>query len=347
LPIVAAAGGMVVPAALYLVFNAGTEASRGWGVPMATDIAFSLGVLALLGSRVPLSLKVFLAAFAIVDDMGAVAVIAIFYTESISFVHLGIAAALLVVLMAANVLGVRNPGTYALVGVVIWIAFLQSGVHATVAGIAVAATIPLRVRIDTDEFLGKGRRLLDEFASYREPVRRGRVIMHHIGQRSALSELSNISRQVESPLQRIEHAVHPWVAFGIMPLFALANAGVAVTSGIGEILTGSITLGVLAGLVVGKPIGIVLFSFIAIKLGIASMPDQVSWRQMVGVGFLGGIGFTMSIFISGLAFTTPFFVEESKVGILLASVVAGAIGFFILRSSAKAGQYQTEGRSAH
>ena len=329
LPVIAAFGGMVVPAAFYLALNIGASGARGWGIPMATDIAFSLGVLALLGSRAPLSLKVFLTAFAIVDDIGAVAVIAVFYTESISWAHLAVGGGLLVVLTAINWIGVRSPLVYAIVGIVIWVAFLKSGIHATVAGVALAATIPLKVRINADQFVARGRALLDEF---QQAGLSGHNVLTTVQQKAALEELESASKDVESPLQRLEHFLHPWVAFGIMPLFALSNAGVILDDTLADILTKEVALGVMLGLIVGKPVGIFMFTWIAIKSGIVTMPHGINWRQILGVAWLGGIGFTMSIFITGLAFDDAALVSQAKIGILVASLIAGAGGYLILRS---------------
>lgn len=338
LPVVAAIGGMVVPALLFLAFNAGEESARGWGVPMATDIAFSLGVMALLGSRVPLSLKVFLTAFAIVDDIGAVAVIAIFYTDSISWAHLAVGGGLMGVLFIANVAGVRSPLVFGLLGAVVWIAFLKSGIHATVAGVAVAVMIPLKVKIDTYQFVDKGRGLLDEF----EEGEGGPKVILTGEQREALEALEKSSKDVESPLQRLEHTLHPLVAFAIMPLFALSNAGVVIDSRLVDIIMQPVAAGIIAGLVIGKPLGILLFSYIALRTKIVLMPEGSNWRQLTGVALLGGIGFTMSIFIAGLAFIDEQFIAEAKIGILIASIIAGAVGYLLLLTGGGEGSKPTK-----
>lgn len=335
LPIVAAIGGMVVPAAVYLLLNNEGEAARGWGIPMSTDIAFSLGVLALLGARAPLSLKVFLTAFAIVDDIGAITVIAIFFTETINWVNLGVGVGLLLVLVAFNILGVRNVIAYLLVSIVIWVSFFESGIHATVSGVLIAMTIPLRVRINPEQFVLKGRTLLDTFE--REGfggARRGSLALTTDMQRSALEELEEASKEVESPLQRLEHILHPWVAFVIMPVFALSNAGVAFLSeGAVSAFTSPVALGIIVGLLIGKPLGIVLFAWIAVKTGIASLPSDMNWPQVLGAAMLGGIGFTMAIFVTGLAFTDATLVLQSKMAILIASLATGAIGYLVIRFS--------------
>jgi NhaA family Na+:H+ antiporter len=290
LPIAAALGGMIVPAAFYLLFNHGGPGAAGWGIPMATDIAFALGVLALLGSRVPTSLKVFLAALAIADDIGAVLVIAFFYTERISWISLGVGGVFFVALLAANRAGVRHLLIYAILGLGLWIAFLQSGIHATVAGVLLAITIPARQRTAS---------------------------------RAVLT--SN-----ESPMLRLEHALIPWNRYLIMPVFALANAGVALGGGAAPSVVAPVSLGVIFGLVIGKPIGIVLFSWLATRTRLAGMLDGIGWRQIVGVGMLGGIGFTMSLFIANLAFGDGLALETAKVGILVASVVSGIAGTIVL-----------------
>ena len=333
LPVVAAIGGMVVPAAIYLALNTGGEASRGWGIPMATDIAFSLGVLALLGTRAPLPLKVFLTAFAIVDDIGAITVIAVFFTETISWSNLGTGFAFLAVLAVLNVIGVRNSIPYILVSIVIWISFFESGVHATVSGVLIAMMIPMRVRMDPHQFVQRGRALMDLFDSDRSEgnARRGSLALMTERQTGALHGLEEASKEVISPLQRFEHILHPWVAFFIMPIFALANAGVYLADGVGGSLISPVTLGIALGLVVGKPVGIVLFAWVAVKLGIAALPNRISWTQITGASLLGGIGFTMAIFITGLAFMDPGLIAQSKLAILIASLVAGVLGFLILR----------------
>ena len=332
LPLFAAIGGMVVPAALYILLNGSGEASRGWGIPMATDIAFSLGVLALLGSRAPLSLKIFLTAFAIVDDIGAIAVIAVFYTDAISWANLGIGMGLLIFLVVLNVSGVTNTLVYLIVSILVWIAFFESGIHATISGVLIAMTIPMRVQIDTQQFVRRGRMLMDIFEDDGpNTTRRGHFALTTTRQRGVLEELEEASKDVESPLQRLEHFLHPWVAFVIIPVFALANAGVSLGDVGLDGLTSTVTLGILLGLVIGKPAGIVFFSWLAVRLGIASIPRDIGWLQIIGASLLGGIGFTMSIFITGLAFVDESLIAQSKLAILIASLAAGGIGFLIIR----------------
>ena len=329
LPIAAALGGMVVPAILYTLLNAGGPGEPGWGIPMATDIAFALGVLALLGPRIPLSLKVFLAALAIVDDLGAVLVIAVFYTDQISWAALGVGMAVLAALIVANRLGARAPIVYVTLGVILWLAFLKSGVHATVAGVLLAMTIPARTRIDTHEFLDRGRRILDYFdASGKE----GTDVLTNRPQQAAIQEMENACEAAQAPLQRIEHELHGPVAFVIIPLFALANAGVHLGGNLGEAFTNPVALGIILGLVIGKPIGITLFAWLAVRSGVAALPTGTTWQGIRGVSLLGGIGFTMSLFIAALAFPgVPHLNEDAKIGIFAASLVAGIAGFLVLR----------------
>jgi Na+:H+ antiporter, NhaA family len=330
LPIAAAIGGMVVPALLYTAVNAGGPGARGWGIPMATDIAFALGVLMLLGPRTPLALKVFLAALAIVDDIGAVLVIAVFYTERISLEAIAFAAIFMGALVMANRLGVRRPPIYLFLGILLWIAFLKSGIHPTVAGVLSAMAIPARTRIDTTEFLARGRRVLDHFEATGEE---GPSILTNRGQQAALEEMERNCEAAMAPLQTIEHDLQFWVAFTIIPLFALANAGVRLSGDASSALLNPVTLGVVLGLVIGKPIGITLFAWAAVRMQIASMPLGVGWRAVAGVACLGGIGFTMSLFIGGLAFQgMPVLNDAAKIGIFAASLVAGLAGWGMLRA---------------
>ena len=331
LPVAAAAGGMVVPALLFAILNLGGEGGRGWGIPMATDIAFALGALALLGSRIPASLRVFLSALAIADDLGAVLVIALFYTAGVSWGALAAAAALLLLSAGANAAGVRAAWAYALIGLALWVAVLLSGVHATVAGVLLALTIPSRTRIDERAFLAGARAALADFHDARAPE--VTVLSSHAHQ-VALRRLETLTEQAQAPLARLEHGLRGLVTFGIMPLFALANAGVSLR-GSGGLLTSSVAVGVLVGLLLGKPVGILLASWGAVRSGLATLPAGVSWRMLHGVSWLGGIGFTMSLFIAGLAFgAQPALLTAAKLGTLLASVLAGAIGFTLLRRPA-------------
>lgn len=326
-PIAAALGGMIVPAGLYLLFNANGPGESGWGIPMATDIAFALGILALLGKRAPLSLKVFLTAVAIVDDIGAVLVIALFYTDKIVWASLGLAALVFVALLLMNRFGVRKPLPYALLGIVLWVAFLKSGVHATVAGVLLAMTIPASTVIDRKGFLERARQYLDRFEE--EGIRNGNSFTTK-KQRALLQGIEDCTHGVEAPLQRLEHALHPWVAFFIMPVFALANAGVDLRTDILAALVNPITFGIIFGLVVGKQIGITFMAWLVTRLGLSKKISDVTWKQIYGASMLAGIGFTMSLFISNLAFSDPMTLSSAKVGILVASFISAALGWIVL-----------------
>jgi NhaA family Na+:H+ antiporter len=340
LPIVAALGGVLVPAAIYSLFNAGGPGARGWGIPMATDIAFVIGVMALLGSRVPASLKVFLTALAIVDDIAAVLVIALFYTGQIFGGALGIAVLCFIALGAANRLGVRHPIPYALLGLLLWISVLQSGVHATIAGVLLALTIPSRTELNPEEFLHHGRTVLDYFE---RTAQREKTVMNDEEQQAAIEELENSCEQVQPPLHRLEHALHPWVTFFVMPVFALANAGLVFDERTLMSVVQPIPLGVVLGLLLGKPIGITLASWLAVRLHLGVLPEGSTWLQIHGAGWLGGIGFTMSIFVAGLAFKEEALLNMAKLGIFTASLLAGIAGsVLLLRSQPPAGSDQRE-----
>lgn len=331
LPVMAALGGMVVPALIFFAFNAGTPAVRGWGVPMATDIAFALGVLQLMGPRCPVGLKVFLTALAIIDDMGAVAVIALFYTDTLSIPGMLLAAATLVALAIMNKRHVRRLTPYMLLGAVLWFAILSSGIHATIAGVLLALTIPVRTRMHATGFVGVARELLDDFERLHSVEL---DVITNRAQQDAIRGLESASMSVQAPLLRLEHALGLPVAFVILPLFALANAGVSL-GGAEPPWAGPVGLGVVLGLLLGKPIGIALFSAIAVKSGLATLPHQVNWRALHGAAWLGGIGFTMALFIAGLAFKGTPLLDEAKLSILLASVLAGVTGrFLVLRATA-------------
>ena len=328
LPVAAALGGMVVPALLYLAFNAGGPTTRGWGIPMATDIAFALGVLALLGDRFPPALRVFLSALAIADDLGAVLVIALFYTASVSWSALAAAAALLLLSLLANAVGVRTAWAYALIGLALWVAVLLSGVHATVAGVLLAMTIPSRTVINEEALLRGARAALQRFDDACHP---NTTMLSNSEHQAALRRLEVLSEKALPPLARLEYGLHGIVTFGIMPLFALANAGVELGGG-GAALGSTITIGVIAGLVVGKPVGITLASWLAVRSGVAALPAGINWRTLIGAGVLGGIGFTMSLFIAGLAFgDSAASLTSAKLGTLIASLIAGVAGWSMLR----------------
>jgi NhaA family Na+:H+ antiporter len=326
LPMAAAVGGMVVPALIYASLNWGTPEIRGWGIPMATDIAFALGALALLGTRAPLALKVFLTALAIVDDLGAVLVIALFYTENLKVNALLYSLLFWGAMIAMNRLGVRSGLAYFLMSVGMWYFMLKSGVHATVAGVLGAFAIPVRSRIDPELFIARVREYLNQFD---QPVTERTIILSP-EQQSAVEAIEREALRVQSPLQRLEHRLHYFVAFFVMPIFALANAGVALGGEGGLNWTSRVIWGVALGLLIGKPLGITLFSWLAVRLGLAQLPQGINFVHIVGVGFLGGIGFTMALFIAGLAFRGDE-LNYAKLGILSGSALAGAIGFIMLR----------------
>ncbi len=328
LPIAAALGGMIFPALIYTIFNLGKESASGWGIPMATDIAFVVGVLALLGKRVPLALKIFILALAIVDDIGAVLVIAIFYTSQISFTSLMIAAGLIILLIIMNKLGVRNLLIYSIVGIVLWLAFLKSGVHATVAGVLLAFTIPTSSRINTKYFTDKINSLVKDFDKAGE---HGDNVLTNEERLSIVDQIEINCEKILTPLQRFEHGLHPWVSFFIMPVFALANAGVTIGAGITSALTNPVSLGIILGLFLGKQIGVFSFSYFAVKLKLADAPEGVSWKKIYAASILAGIGFTMSLFIANLAFASPELLDIAKVGILSGSLISGIVGFLILK----------------
>jgi NhaA family Na+:H+ antiporter len=330
LPIAAALGGAMVPAAIYLAINAGTEGSAGWGIPMATDIAFALGVLALLGDKAPVAIKVFLTALAIVDDIVAVLVIALFYTSEISWGALGVGGIFLVALIVANLIGVGRTLVYALLGIGLWLCFLLSGVHATIAGVLLALTVPAISFINPGAFLERSRYVLDRFEKAGE---KGENVLSNEERQAALHALNNAAYKLEPPLHELEHTLHPWVVFAIMPLFALANAGVQLGGGIADALTNPVALGIVAGLVVGKQLGITLFAWLAVKSGVSELPEGIRWRHVYGAAWLAGIGFTMSLFISDLAFSDGRLVDAAKLGILVASLIAGVVGWVILRGA--------------
>ncbi|MDX1764593.1 MAG: Na+/H+ antiporter NhaA [bacterium] len=330
-PVAAAIGGMLVPAAIYYLFNRGQATAHGWGIPMATDIAFALGAIFVLRHRVPLSLRIFLSAFAIADDIGAVLVIALFYTEKIVAHYFVISLSLVLCIAAANFFGVRETLPYGLLGILLWFAILGSGLHATVAGIVVAAFIPAKGRYDTDQFLQKTQSYLSEFQC--PPDGCGYSVMQNERHRNAIQAMELACHNAETPLQRLEHALHPWVAFGVIPLFALVNAGLTLGGmDLMEILTSHATLGITLGLFLGKPIGVTLFALLAVKTGMASLPSGARWSHIVGAGFLGGIGFTMSLFISGLSFPTHEMQDYAKIGIIIGSCASGIVGLILLHS---------------
>ncbi|MFL1894833.1 Na+/H+ antiporter NhaA [Aquimarina sp. 2-A2] len=327
LPIGAAIGGMVFPALLYFLFNTAGEASQGWGIPMATDIAFSLGVLALFGKGLPIALRVFLVTLAVVDDLGGVLVIALFYTSGISTMDLFHGLLFFALLIIGNYAGIRKTWFYAIIGIGgVWLAFFFSGIHPTIAGILTAIAIPGRVKIKEDTFLKRLSNLHARFIKIK-PVK-GTLISNE--QLEVLEEIKKTSSEAETPLQKLEKSLSPIVNFMVLPLFALANAGIHLHGEVGRVLLNPVSLGIGAGLVLGKFVGIVSFTRILVAFKLAKLPDRVNWNQIYGIAFLGGIGFTMSLFINELAFTNEEFIYTAKVSILFASLIAGTIGSIIL-----------------
>ncbi|MEM1164851.1 MAG: Na+/H+ antiporter NhaA [Planctomycetota bacterium] len=347
LPLAAAAGGMLIPAGVYLAINAPAAAAgvehaivRGWGVPMATDIAFALGILALAGTRVPSVLRVFLCTLAIVDDLGALLVIAIFYTDHLNLEMLGWSAGVFAIMFAAARLRIREPRVYVFAGAVLLICLGQSGVHPTIAGVLVATQIPASARVDPRSFLRSARAALDYFEHQTRNLRHGldQPIMSHLStaQIAAARSVGMSARHMRPPMQRIEQHLQPWITFGVLPLFALANAGVHLPANPSELLFTASTIGIAAGLMIGKPVGIMLACWLLVKAGLGKLPTGVSWMQMLGVSVLGGIGFTMAIFITNLAFpAAPVAVDGAKLAILAASAVSAAVGLTILLSQPK------------
>jgi len=333
LPLGAAIGGMLVPALIYVAFNYDNPQNiDGWGIPMATDIAFALGLLSLLGNRVSPNLKIFLTALAIADDLGAILVIAFFYTESIDMTEIINAVIFLGVLFGANKLGVRNMAFYAIVGIAgIWLSFVYSGVHATIAGVLIAFTIPSKPKISGGQYIDKLKSLLQgSTISKTEEI--GMLSQEEV---HSLDKVIKITKDAESPAQRLEHLLHPVSAFIILPLFALANAGVRIEGSLIEMLFHPISLGIIGGLVLGKVLGISLIAHLIVKMKISSLPKGVDFKQFYGVALLAGIGFTMSIFISDLAFSDAQTIQIAKVGVFAASILAAILGMTLLSMSAK------------
>ena len=330
LPIIAAAGGMLVPALIYALLNDTAPESRGWGIPMATDIAFAVGVIALLGPRVPKSLVTFLVALAIVDDLGAVTVIALFYTDSLDLHYLGAALVVLAFMVVLNRLGVRRPLPYFVFATLLWVAFEGSGIHATVAGVFAAWTIPARPRLGTRLFADRLQGLLQQFREAEQP---GQPVVNNPRQSSVLWQISQSTTLAVSPLQRLESGLHLPVTYVIIPLFALANAAIALSpERIGEALSGTVAPGIVIGLVGGKLLGVAGSVWLASRLGIGRLPEGVGMTHIIGAGLLAGIGFTMSIFIADLAFYgNEGLINAAKMGILAASLLAGLGGYAWLR----------------
>jgi len=329
-PLFAAIGGMAVPVLIFLVLNNNPESSNAWGIPMATDIAFSLAILRILGKRVPLGLKVFLTAFAIVDDLGAVLVIAVVYSESINWLLIGIALVLLAILFVLSYRRIYAKGLILVFGIVIWVLFLKAGIHPTIAGVLLAFTIPIRQRIGISTYITKLGDIVDDIREAGD----AKAPLLSKGQIEGIDNLEDWTEKVQSPLQHLEHKLHNWVAFLIMPLFALSNAGVSFSgdANLDTFLGGVIVL----SLVVGKLLGITFFSWLGIKLKLAELPEGVNFMQIIGTALLAGVGFTMSIFVANLAFfDNELLLDSAKAGILVGSLIAGLSGYLVLRLNKK------------
>lgn len=330
LPVGAAIMGMLVPAGIFLALNFGTEVSGGWGIPMATDIAFALALVYMLGDRVPLSAKVFLTTLAIVDDLGSVIVIALFYTSNISVSSIAVGVAFLLIMFIANKMGVKSVLFYGMLGVCgVWTAFLMSGIHATIAAVLAAFMIPADSKIPEATFIARMRRQLRLFE--KADSNDVRTLEHE--QVEIIAQVKSEAINALPPLQRLEHGMHPFVSFVIMPIFALANAGVNfVEMDMASIFSNNVALGVMLGLLLGKPIGVVASVWILVKLGIGKRSASMTWRRFIGLGFLASIGFTMSMFVTSLAFTDPALHVQAKVGIFAASILGGVIGYRLLKT---------------
>ena len=330
LPIFAAIGGMLFPVLIFILLNNGKIGAEGWGIPMATDIAFTLGILKLLGNRVPLGLKIFLTAFAIVDDIGAVLVIAIFYSANIQWDLISYALLLVGALGFLSYKQVYSKYFYFVIGSVVWLLFLKSGIHPTIAGILMAFTIPIQRKVDCMGYLKLVTQQLNIFKNNSTP---SNTLMSK-KQVEAIDVIEGITSKTHSPLQHLEHGLHGWVSYVIMPIFALANAGVVLSfNGLESV--SHITINIALALVFGNAFGILLMSIIGIKLKLADLPEGVNYKQLLGVSLLGGLGFTMSLFIANLAYNNETLITASKMGVIIGSLVAGVLGYLILRFSLK------------
>ncbi len=332
LPLFAAIGGMILPAVIFIVLNYGKPGSQGWGIPVATDIAFALGILQLLGKRVPVGLKVFLMAFAIIDDLGAIVIIALFYSSNLVWSYIGIG-----LLIVASLIFLSNKGYYSkyfffLMGVVVWILFLKSGIHATIAGVLLALTIPLKRKTNTKTFYNKVKGEIDLFLADCDNNGDYTKILTK-NQLSSLEEIEELAEKTSPPLQYLEHSLHGWVSYLIMPLFAFANAGVVFN--FSQDANMSLSANIALSMIFGKAIGIFMFSYLSIKSKLSELPNNITYKMLGGISILGGLGFTMSLFINNLAFTDQAFIDSAKMGILIGSITTGVIGFLVLKSALK------------
>ena len=327
LPVAGALGGMVLPAAIYLLFNAGGQGERGWGIPMATDTAFALGVLALVGRRIPAEVRVFLLALAIVDDIGAILVLAVFYTESVSVAALAIALLLLALIALMNRIGVTSLTPYFVVGAFIWVAFLKSGIHATIAGVMLGALAPATPYLAKDIFMERAGALLRR-------LKTATMQDDQEGAETVLGEIEELTTAVEAPVDRLVRILQPWISYGVVPIFALANAGIVITGdAVRDAATSSVTFGIILGLLVGKAVGITSVAWLAVRFGIASMPRRMNWLQLASIGMVAGMGFTVSLFFTEISFGGVAPTSDAKMGIFSASIVAGVLGYLMLRWS--------------
>lgn len=332
LPVIAAAGGMVVPALIYTSMNLGGPGQHGWAIPMATDIAFALGCLALLGRGLPAQLVIFLTALAIIDDIAAILVIAAFYTDQISMPALASVVALVGAAFVMNKMSVHRTLPYVIVGIALWFAMLKSGVHVTLSGVLMAMTIPATTTIGNSAFALTIREQLSFFTGEKKDARADHIDLDYERKQMIIQKMERACHDIEAPLQRIEHYLHPWVVYLIMPLFAFANAGVEISLGaLGRLTTDPVFLGVIFGLVLGKQIGVFGFSWLSVRAGFTALPRGVGWGHIYGVSVVAGIGFTMSLFIGMLAFDSDGLLESAKIGILVASFISGLFGFWVLK----------------
>ncbi len=333
LPVVAAVGGMIVPALVFLAFNAGGEGSAGWGIPVATDIAFAVGVLTLLGNRIPFQLKIFLLTLAVADDIGGILIIAFVYSEGIDFNWLGAAFIFFGLLLIMQRIGIRPIAAYVIVGLAIWLATFESGVEATIAGVALGLITPAGALYERHDLAGSVRRRVDKLAASHAIQNEQRAEDEH---RYQLREIEELTREAQSPLERLEHIVTPWSAFVVIPIFALANAGIDLGGGVLADAAGSnVAWGVAIGLVLGKVVGVSVFTYLTVRLGLAVLPAGVTWFHIAGVALLAGVGFTVAIFIAGLAYDDIGIIEDAKIGIFAASFVAAILGYATLRFAAR------------
>lgn len=331
LPLFAAIGGMIIPAGLFTILNSGNAGGEGWGIPMAADIAFSLGILTMLGKRVPLGMKVFLMAFAIIDDLGAVLVIAFFYSTNLIWSNIFVGIGIVAALMMLSYFNYYSKYLFFIAGVVVWVLFLKSGIHATIAGVLMALTIPLNRKTDTRLFYNRSKELLNTFMEDCSTQENKTVLSKK--QLHTIDELEELTETTTSPLQHLEHNLHGWVSYLIMPVFALANAGVIFNfSGDSNL---ALSINIALSMIIGNVIGIFLFSWLAIKLKISELPENVNFKQLAGVSFLGGLGFTMSLFINNLAYSDTVLVDSAKMGILIGSLIAGTLGYITIRMTVK------------